>query len=90
MSVVVGRIPYRGSRSQHRRFLGFARRLAALISDWRAEQRQRRAFNRLNDRLLADIGIVRERDSARFQAAATRENAHDTEMYRSIHKLAHR
>jgi uncharacterized protein YjiS (DUF1127 family) len=35
-------------------------RARALVATWRALARQRRALARLDDRLLADIGLTRE------------------------------
>ena len=52
------------------------------MSDWRTEQRQREAVLRLDDRLLADIGIAREREIARslmmFCEAVAPESPNDT------------
>jgi len=34
--------------------------VSVLAATWRSRERQRRAFARLDDRLLADIGLTRE------------------------------
>jgi uncharacterized protein YjiS (DUF1127 family) len=44
-----------------------SRRAAAAIRYWGERERQRRAFARLDDRLLADIGIRRERQIRELQ-----------------------
>ena len=36
------------------------RRAGALVAMWRSHARQREALTRLDDRLLADIGLTRE------------------------------
>ena len=36
------------------------RRVRALMATWRSRARQRQALARLDDRLLADIGLTRE------------------------------
>ena len=36
------------------------RRACALMANWRSRARQRQALARLDDRLLADIGLTRE------------------------------
>jgi uncharacterized protein YjiS (DUF1127 family) len=38
----------------------FCRRARALVAAWRSLARQRQALARLDDRLLADIGLTRE------------------------------
>jgi uncharacterized protein YjiS (DUF1127 family) len=42
------------------RLASLCRRVSAAIGDWSEQERQRRAFNRLDDRLLADIGLTRD------------------------------
>lgn len=44
-----------------RRRIGLARRIAAAWRDWRDARVTRRALYRLNDRMLADIGLDRGR-----------------------------
>ncbi len=82
MSVIVGDAPHHGTLAGHHRFSGIVRRLVARIDDWRDRQRRREAYLRLDDRLLADIGITRERELSRgpmtFWNAVTPQKPNDT------------
>jgi uncharacterized protein YjiS (DUF1127 family) len=62
MQAIVGRPPrVRGISWDHA--LRQSRRLVALVADWNARTRQLRSLARLDDRLLADVGLTRERQS---------------------------
>ncbi len=43
-----------------KKVMRLCRRARALVAAWRARARQRQALARLDDRLLADIGLTRE------------------------------
>ena len=42
------------------KLMRLCRQARALVTTWRSRARQRRAMARLDDRLLADIGLTRE------------------------------
>jgi uncharacterized protein YjiS (DUF1127 family) len=62
MSVNVNRLP-RVSSISWDRALRQCRPILALVADWQARRRQLQSLARLDDRLLADIGLTRERQS---------------------------
>jgi uncharacterized protein YjiS (DUF1127 family) len=61
------------------------------IGEWRQRKRQRYSLARLDDRLLADIGLSREQQSrecsAAFSDLVAASNPHDTKLYRSLPNL---
>jgi uncharacterized protein YjiS (DUF1127 family) len=63
MSAIVGRLPRVGGISGDHVLRQF-RRIWALIADWRT--RQLGSLARLDDRLLADIGLTREQQSREY------------------------
>jgi len=62
MPAIARQLPFAGSPSLNSAF-SQTRRVFAIIADWRAQARQRRSLARLDDRLLADIGLTRERQA---------------------------
>jgi uncharacterized protein YjiS (DUF1127 family) len=62
MSAIVDRLP-RVSGISWDHALRQCRRLLVFIGDWRARCRQFQSLARLDDRLLADIGLTREQQS---------------------------
>jgi uncharacterized protein YjiS (DUF1127 family) len=62
MSTIVDRLPrVSGISGDHA--LRQCRRILGFVADWQARHRQLQSLSRLDDRLLADIGLTRERQS---------------------------
>jgi uncharacterized protein YjiS (DUF1127 family) len=59
MPAIVDRLPRASGVSLDKMVRG-CHRLFALISDWRERERQWQSLMRLDDHLLADIGLTRE------------------------------
>ncbi len=61
------------------------------ISEWQQQKRQQYSLARLDDHLLADIGLSREQQSRECSTAfwdlVTPSNPHDTKLYRSFPNL---
>jgi uncharacterized protein YjiS (DUF1127 family) len=60
MPAIARQLPFAGSSSLNSAFCQI-RRVFRSIVDWRAQARERRSLARLDDRLLADIGLTHER-----------------------------
>ena len=93
MHAIAGFRPRAGGVSWNRARRGVQRFLAR-IADWQERERERHSFARLDDRLLADIGLSREQQSREctmtFWGIVTPSNPHDTKLYRSFPNLRHR
>jgi uncharacterized protein YjiS (DUF1127 family) len=59
MQTIVGRRPYISGFSLGQAIQWY-RHASALIGEWRERARQRQSLARLDDRLLADIGLLPE------------------------------
>jgi uncharacterized protein YjiS (DUF1127 family) len=59
MSTLVERQPIIAQVSQNE-MLHFCRRVCVVVAEWRSRARQRESLAKLDDHLLADIGLTRE------------------------------